>query len=67
MSSLADDRPFPSFSLQSSILTAFGNVAAAQRAGHEFERLNRLSDSQLARRGLTREDLAHEVLKRHMR
>lgn len=67
MSSLSEPRSLPSFGAMASILTAFGNIAAATRAGHEYEALSRLSDFELERRGLKREDLPGYVFDRHLR
>jgi hypothetical protein len=47
----------------SGLAAAFG---AGLRAHHEFERLSRLSDSQLAALGLTRESLPRHIFARHL-
>jgi hypothetical protein len=49
---------FPSFDGAVRFFTALAaSLAAAKEAGRVYESLSRLSDSQLAARGLTREDV----------
>lgn len=66
MSSLAEAPEHSLFPALNSVLRALGTVAAAQRAGQDFERLNRLSDGQLAALGIARCDIGALVLARHM-
>jgi hypothetical protein len=40
--------------------------ASAQRCAAEIERLRRLSDAELARRGLTRGDIVTYAFRKHM-
>lgn len=40
-------------------------MAAGSRAASDWERLSRMSDSQLARQGLTREAIGRRVFERH--
>lgn len=41
------------------------SVAAGARAASEFKRLDRMNDAQLAREGLTREEIGRAVFQRH--
>ena len=67
MSTLTETDALAALGVMTSLMTAFGNIAGASRAQHEYERLARLSDAELARRGLRREELAALVAERHLR
>lgn len=47
------------------LAAALEAMARGMRAATEWDRLNRMSDSQLAARGLVRERLAEEILRRN--
>lgn len=47
------------------LAAALEAMARGMRAAHEWERLSRMSDDQLAAQGLVRERLAEEILHRH--
>jgi len=66
VSSLAEAPEQSLFPALNSVVHAFGNVAAARRAGRDFDRLNRLSDGQLAELGIARSEIGALVLARHM-
>ena len=67
MTDLALDRPRAEFGVLRSIMVAFGNVPGAVRAGHDYQRLDRLRDCELDALGLSRAELPARVLSRHLR
>jgi len=66
LTDIALDRPGADFAALRSVLIAFGNMSGAVRAGHDYDRLARLTDSELAELGLSRADLPEVVLRRHL-
>lgn len=54
------------FRVIASALTAVGRVGAACRAAADYEALQALSDEELAARGLVRDEICAEVLRRHL-
>ena len=57
----------PLVRIPESVTTLFAALAAALAASREFQRLQALSDRQLAERGLVREDLPRLIFDHHLR
>lgn len=48
------------------IETVLAQLAGAHEAAAEIERLSRMSDADLAARGVSRDDIARDAMARHM-